>query len=111
MSDLCIGEIARKNHGLRKKYADDLAQEYKTFIDTLEKDMLTAVYDINDNECIITKTCDIVFNKPYPFDEHYVFETAIIKFCQLHNVSVYFQRTETTEIVTIDMKLHFNILT
>jgi hypothetical protein len=117
MSDVTLGSMARINHGLSSKYlTPDLLQSYKDFIDSLETAMMTAVYDLTFNNCIITQNCNVVLTPDQQvngYDESVFFllESAIIHFCKLHDVSVDMVRTggpNANVAVTIDMKITHN---
>ena len=49
MSDIALGDMARQNHGLRKKFETSLQAPYKIFINDLEKDVMSSTYGKNKN--------------------------------------------------------------
>ena len=113
MSNIILGQMAKTNHGLRSKYDDSLGLSYKKFIDSLEEEMIRSVYDPNNtNDCIITMTCPLAISQEtidsgYSFGFYDALEGSVIKFCQLHDVSITISRTPASITITIDMKIHF----
>ncbi len=116
MSAIILGEKARENHGLSSKYVSGtLNSVYKGYIDTLETAMMTCVYDNVYNECVVTRTFDLVMTQEdidncIGEQKYYELESAIIHFCQMHKCLVKFSRGNITLDVIVDMKLPFNVL-
>ena len=114
MSAVVLGEKARENHGLREKYIPGLRSEYKAYIDSLEQDMMTCVYSLTFNECIVNKTFDLLLTEQQINDcegaEKYTeLENAIMHFCMIHKCKVNFNRTNTELNVIVDMKLPYSL--
>jgi hypothetical protein len=116
MSNIILGELARRNHGLREKYPTNTPTAYKQYIDQIEKQMMISVYDKNNvSDCIITKVCPIsaedllLKNNGSPDYAYINIEPVLINFCKLHNSSISILRLDTDISVTIDMKMPFNV--
>jgi hypothetical protein len=114
MAFVVLGEKARENFGLREKYSSSLRSEYKTYIDSLEYDMMAKVYSSTVSDCIVTKSFDVLATQQQIDDcvgeEKYTeLETAVIKFCQIHQSQVSISRTNTTIEIIVDMKMPFNV--
>jgi hypothetical protein len=114
MAFVVLGEKARENFGLREKYSSSLRSEYKTYIDSIEYDMMAKVYSSTVSDCIVTKSFDLLLTQQQIDDcvgeEKYTeLETAVINFCQIHQSHITIQRTDTTIEITVDMKLPFSI--
>ena len=109
MSDVILGEMCRTNFGIRKKYTDDLLQEYKTYIDILEKDMITATYGNDPSKCLIVKTLYLINEDGIGDLKYKSLENALIDFCKLHNVSLDVERLNDSIVITIDMLFKFHI--
>jgi hypothetical protein len=113
-ADVCIGEMARKNHGIHKKYNDSVNSIYKAYIDIIEKDMITACYDINENQCILVRDLNLdcteyQISSGHYFDEFVNLEEPLIAFCKLHNVHVDFQHKYGFLTLTVDMLSPFHV--
>ena len=115
MSNIILGSMARTNHGLRAKYTSTLDPNYQTFINSLEAAMIQAVYDPNNSsDCIITMSCPLVIssddvNAGNSFLYYDSLEGPVIKFCQIHDVSISISRASLSVTFTIDMKTHFMV--
>jgi len=110
MSDIILGEMARFNFGIRQKYDDDLIQDYKTYIDNLEKDIITVVYGTSLDNCIIIRNLDLITDEDDTDVSKYLkLENPLIKFCQLHNIFVKILRNSTYIEITLDLLMPYRL--
>jgi hypothetical protein len=114
MADIILGDMCRKNFGLVFKYESGLRSEYKTFIDTLERQMIATTYGSDISNTLITEEYEI-FRTQEEKDSNVVIgmydelEKALIKFCQMHNVGLSIKRQPDSIIVTVNMLLQFSV--
>jgi len=110
MSDIILGEMARFNFGIRHKYDDDLIQDYKTYIDNLEKDIITAVYGTSLDNCVINKTYNLITDEEdTDVSKYSKLENPLIKFCQLHNIFIKILRNNSYIEITIDLLMPYRL--
>lgn len=115
MADIRLGHAFRSNFGLGTKYDPSLNSVYKTYIDSLEHDMIAAAYGINPNAGTITKTFDLNMTQQDIDDcvgeiRYAVLENVIIKFCKKHDVELTIERNSLNIVITVNMLNSFQVL-
>jgi len=110
MSDIILGEMARFNFGTKKKYEDNLIQDYKTYIDNLEKNIISAIYGSDKTKCLINISYNLVItDEDNDSTKYSKLEIPLINFCQLHNISLNILRYDTYLDITIDLLSSFKV--
>lgn len=113
--EVILGDIAKRNHGIRVKYNDSDPTDYKTFIDTLENKLMTAIYDINNkNDCIVQLSCPIILTQGdidngYGSEKYEQLENMVINYCKLHKIFLQINRGIGQINITVDMKYPFDV--
>jgi len=106
MSDIILGNMARTNFGIRQKYENSLIQEYKNYIDNLEKDIINVIYGSNRDNCILNKIYNLITDEnDNDVTKYSKLEMPLIKFCQQHNIFLKILRYDTYIDITVDLLL------